>query len=253
MRKDYAQIALMLAWQDVRQAYRRSAIGPFWLTLGMAVQIVTTGLVFGLIFKVQIEQYLPYLTASIIFWGLISTSIIESCQAFINAESLIKQIRLPNATHVLRAILRNLILFAHNFVIFPILTLFYGHPVGAELFLLPIGMAIVLLNLGWIGVILSIASTRFRDMPLIVNSAMTIAFYVTPVMWYPKLISSQDTAHFLLGLNPLYHLLQIVRLPALGQFPTFENWASSLGCACIGWIIAGLVYVKYSKKIAYWI
>jgi lipopolysaccharide transport system permease protein len=41
----------MLGWQDVRQRYRRSALGPFWLTISMGVMIGTIGVVFGQIFK----------------------------------------------------------------------------------------------------------------------------------------------------------------------------------------------------------
>ena len=41
----------MLGWQDIKQRYRRSAFGPFWLTISMGVMIGTIGIVFGNIFK----------------------------------------------------------------------------------------------------------------------------------------------------------------------------------------------------------
>ncbi|HHW4682602.1 MAG TPA: hypothetical protein ACQGQI_05340 [Xylella sp.] len=56
----------MLGWQDVRQRYRRSVLGPFWLTISIAVMIATMGLVFGQILNVPLAEFLPFLTAGII-------------------------------------------------------------------------------------------------------------------------------------------------------------------------------------------
>ncbi len=71
----------MLGWQDVRQRYQRSVLGPFWLTISMAVMIATMGLVFGQILNLPFSDFLPFLTAGIIIWGFISTTINEGCGA----------------------------------------------------------------------------------------------------------------------------------------------------------------------------
>jgi ABC-type polysaccharide/polyol phosphate export permease len=223
----------MLAWQDIRQAYRRSAIGPFWLTIGMAVQIVTMGLVFGLIFKTELSEYLPFLATSLVLWGLISTSTNEGCMAFISSEAMVKQLNLPHYQYVIRTVWRNLVSAGHNFAILPLLLLFFWQFPGWTLISFIPGLVILVLNIGWVVWLLGMMSARFRDMPPIVSSVMTIAFYVTPVMWYPQLIENNALAHLLLGLNPLYHWLQIVRLPIMGQWPTWENWGLGryrLGC-----------------------
>jgi lipopolysaccharide transport system permease protein len=108
------------------------------------------------------------------------------------------------------------------------------------------------LNLSWISMILALLSARFRDTPPIVNSLMTVAFYVTPVMWYPSLLPG-GTAHLLLGLNPLYHLLQIVRLPILGELPTLENWYLSALLAIAGWAITLLSFSRFRSRVAFWV
>lgn len=243
----------VLGWQDVRQAYRRSALGPFWLTIGMAVQILTMGLVFGLIFKAELTEYLPFLAISIIFWGLISSTINEGCTTFISAEAMIKQLTIPHYEYVLRTVWRNLVSAGHNLVILPVVLLCFSRfPSWTLVGLIP-GLVILILNLSWLVWLLGIMSARFRDMPPIVASLLTIAFYVTPVMWYPKLIENNALAHVLLGLNPLYHWLQIVRLPILGQWPTFENWGLAILSAGIGWAVTLIVFKRYKNMIAYWV
>jgi len=247
------RLPLMLGWQDNRQAYRRSVVGPFWLTIGMAVQIVTMGLVFGLIFKTEVAEYLPFLATSIIFWGLISTSINEGCMTFISSEAMIKQLNLPHFQYVLRTIWRNIISTGHNLVILPLVLVFLWKFPGLTLIAFVPGLIILVMNITWVVWLLGMISARFRDMPPIVSSLMTIAFYVTPVMWYPKLIENNSIAHLLLGLNPMYHWLQIVRLPILGQWPTFENWGLALLSAGIGWAITLAAHNKYKHMIAYWV
>jgi len=243
----------MLAWQDIRQAYRRSAVGPFWLTIGMAVQIVTMGLVFGLIFKTDLQEYLPFLATSIILWGLISSTINDGCMAFISAEAIIKQLRIPHFQHVFRVVWKNIITAGHNLIILPlVLVFFWALPNWSILAVVP-ALLILSLNLTWVVWLLGMMSARYRDMPPIVNSVVTIAFYITPIMWYPKLIENDSLAHLLLGLNPLYHWVQIVRLPILGQWPTIENWGLALLSAGIGWLITAIAYRKYRSMIAYWV
>ena len=245
--------AFMLGWHDVKQAYRRSALGPFWLTIGMAVQISTMGLVFGLIFKTQLTEYLPFLATSVIVWGFISSSINEGCMTFIASEAMIKQLNLPHYQYVLRTLWRNLVSAGHNFLILPIVFLVFWRFPGLPLLGFIPGLVILMLNISWVVGLIGLASARFRDMPPIVSSVMTIAFYVTPVMWYPKLIENNSLAHMLLGLNPIYHWLQIVRLPILGQWPTFENWGLALLSAGIGWLVTLGTFKKYKNMIAYWV
>jgi lipopolysaccharide transport system permease protein len=244
---------MMLAWEDVRQAYRRSAIGPFWLTIGMAIQIVAMGLIFGLIFKIELTEYLPYLASSIIFWGLISTTINEGCMTFISSEAMIKQLNLPHFYYVIRTVWRNLISTGHNLAILPLLLLFFWQLPGWTLIAFIPGVTILILNITWVVWLFGMVSSRFRDIQPIVASVMTIAFYVTPVMWFPKLIENNPLAHLLLGLNPIYHWLQIVRLPIIGQWPTWENWGLALLSASVGWAVTLAAYKRYRNMIAYWV
>ena len=247
------RIAGMLAWQDIRQAYRRSAVGPFWLTIGMGVQILAMGFVFGQIFEAEIQSYIPFLAVSIILWGLIATTINEGCMTFISSEAMIKQLNFPHVMHVFRTVFRNLYTSAHNVVLIPLVFLVFMKAPGASLFLLVPGLIILTLNLGWVVLLLGIVSARFRDMPPIISSVTTIGFFVTPVMWSSDLLGDNQLAHLLLGLNPFYHWLQIVRLPILGQWPTAENWGLALLMAGIGWAVALLVYKKFQTMIAYWV
>lgn len=218
----------------------------------MAVQIGAMGTVFGIIFRIQLQEYLPFLATGIIFWSLISSSVTEACMTFINSESMIKQLDLSVFIYVLRVVLRNLLNLAHNFVVIPLAFLAVWHPIGWQVLLFFPGLLVVIANLGWMTVVFGLISARYRDIPQIVQAIMTIVYFITPVMWQPQAVGAEN-AHWLLGLNPFYHLLQLLRLPFLSGFPTFENWALSIALAGGGWLVALVTLRKRGKQIAYWV
>lgn len=241
-----------LGWQDVRQRYRRSAVGAFWLTISMGVVIATIGIVFGQIFSSPMEQFLPFLAIGLILWGFISTVVTEGCSGFIASEAIIKQLPIPLAVHIFRMIWRNMIILAHNLVIFPLVLIAVGKPLSWTALASVPGFVLLLLNLIWMSLLLGTISARYRDIPQIIVSALQIVFYLTPIMWMPHLLP-QRASTYILDANPAYHLLEIVRAPLLGQMPSMENWAVSIAMAVIGWAFTLAFYGRFRRRIAYWL
>jgi ABC-type polysaccharide/polyol phosphate export permease len=242
----------MLGWQDVKQRYRRSALGPFWLTISMGVIIATIGVVFGNIFKAPMSEFLPFLTAGMIIWTFMSAVISEGCLGFVAAEGVIKQLPLPLFIHVVRVIWRNFLILAHNIVIFPLVLIAVGKPIGLEAFLSIPALLLVCINLSWLVLILAILCARYRDLPQIIGSILQVLFYLTPIMWLPSLLSAR-TGLVLLTWNPLFHLIEIVRAPLLSNSLSGLSWAVSAGLAIVGWSIALAFYGRYKTRIAYWL
>lgn len=242
----------MLGWQDVRQRYRRSALGPFWLTISMGVMIGTIGVVFGQIFSAPMEEFLPFLAAGMILWSFMSSVITEGCTSFIGAEGIIKQLPIPLFVHILRMIWRNILILGHNIVILPLVFLAVGKPVSFSALISVPGFVLVAVNLAWVALILGVLCARYRDLPQIVTSVIQVFFYLTPIMWMPSLLP-QRAALYLLDLNPAFHLLEVVRAPMLGQLPSATNWLVSLALALVGWGVALAVYGRYKRRIAFWL
>jgi hypothetical protein len=107
-----------LGWQDIRQRYRRSVLGPIWITLSMAILVGTLGVIYGRVFHTELKEYLPFLCLGFIIWGFISSCANECCTAFTASAGIIKQSKGAFSIHVLRVVWRNFIVFAHTFVIF---------------------------------------------------------------------------------------------------------------------------------------
>jgi lipopolysaccharide transport system permease protein len=192
------------------------------------------------------------LAAGIIFWAFISAVINDGCLGFVAAEGMIKQLPIPLFVHIVRIVWRNVLILLHNLVILPVVMLVLGVPITLHIFLALPGIALVLINLTWIALLLGVVCTRFRDMPNIIASILQVAFYLTPIIWMPNLLPER-AGTMLLDINPLYHLLEIIRLPFLGQLPNSISWLFALGMAVVGWTITLKVFGRYQHRIAYWL
>src|SRR5215472_8981463 len=159
------RLILHLAWQDVRQRYRRSMLGPLWLTISVAVQIGSLGLVYGELFHLDLKVYLPHLAVGLTVWAMFSNTINDGCLCFIAAESFLKQVALPKGIFPARVVLRSLITFAHDIVVLVIVLAIYSPPPVLGVLLSLLGIAIFAFNGLWIGLLFGMASARFRDLP----------------------------------------------------------------------------------------
>lgn len=239
-----------LGLHDVRQRYRRSKLGPFWITLSMAIMVLALGVLYGQIFGQELHDYLPFLAAGFVIWALIAAMIQDGCAAFINAEGMIRQLNAPVSIYVYRALWSALIAFAHNIWVFICVGLIFGVPLDWHLLWVIPALLVLLLNGLWIGLFLGLLSARFRDVPLIIGSVVQVFFFITPVIWRPEMLPDRA---LMLHANPFYHLVEILRQPLLGQTPALEHWLAVLLLAVIGWGIALLFYSTYRWRIAYWV
>lgn len=239
-----------LGWHDIRKRYRRSVLGPFWLTLSMAVMVASLGLIYGTLFRLDLEDYLPFLAIGLATWNFVASFLNEGCTSFIDLEALIKNVRIPMSLHILRVLWRNLIIYGHNAVIFVAVAMIFGVWPGGTGLLAFAGLALLLVNAGWMMLLLGMVCTRFRDVPPIVSSVIQLLFFVTPVMWKPELLGDR---RYLMALNPFYHLLEVIRAPLLGQLPGWESWAVGGLFAAAGWAVTFACFTRFRKRIAYWL
>lgn len=245
-------LPLYLARSDIRQRYRRSSLGPFWITISTGVMIACIGVIFGSLFKAPMSDFLPFLAAGLIIWSFVSNTILEATTVFVTSEPIIKQLPIPLISHVYRMIFRNLYIFLHNIIIFPLVLLFVHRPVNLEILWVIPGLFLLFANLLWISIVLGVVCTRFRDLTQIVASVLQIFFYLTPIIWMPNLLPER-TSVMVLDPNPFYHLLALIREPLMAQSPTLFNWVFSILLCLGGSLFAIAFFNKYRNRIAYWL
>jgi ABC-type polysaccharide/polyol phosphate export permease len=241
---------LFLAWQDIRLRYRRSRIGPFWITLSMAIFCLSLGVIYSQLFKANNAEYLPFLSVGVVFWGLISGVLGELPNLYIDNAAYIKDIKINPFTILFRAITRHVITLGHNIVIIVgIYAYFRINPGFTALLAFP-GLALVVLNLVAIGVSLSLFGARFRDVAPITLSLIQVLFFLTPITWPPRLLPADS---WVMRANPMAYYLDLTRSPLLGNAPAAQSWIVALCTLAIFGALAAGMYRAKAYRIPFWV
>lgn len=216
----------------------------------MAIFCLSLGVVYSQLFKMDIKEYLPFLSVGFVFWGLISGMLGEFPNLYVDNASYIKDIKINPFTILFRVVTRHVITFAHNALIIVVIYLYFSINPGLNVFLALPGFALLLLNLVAIGVSLSLFGARFRDVAPITQSLIQVLFFITPIMWFPRLIPADS---WVSRANPFAYYLDLTRSPLLGQPPELESWIVSLCTLTLFVAVAVWMYRAKASRIPFWV
>ena len=226
------ELWLHLGWQDIKQRYRRSVLGPFWITIATGTTAVAMGGLYSKLFHLEMSVHLPYVTLG-----------------------LIKQLPTPLSVHVYRLVWRQMLLFAHNIVIYFVVAMIYPKPWSwADLSVIP-ALALIVLNCIWVSLCFGILATRYRDIGPLLFSIVQLLFFMTPIIWNDDTLRQQGAGRWssIVELNPLLHYLDIVRSPLLGSHQELRHWEVVLVLTAVGWVLAAFAMRQYRARVPYWV
>lgn len=251
------ELWLSLGMQDIKQRYRRSVLGPLWITIATGVMALSLGLLYSLLFGIPLHDFLPHVAVGFIIWGFISGCVTEGAQTFIMNEGLIKQLPASLSVHVYRLVWRQVLFLLHNLVIYILLMVIFPRPLGWDWFLSIPAFALIVINGVWVGMLFGIVATRFRDIAPLLESLIQLAFYVTPIVWTTETLRTRGggaagRAH-IAELNPLMHYLEIVRGPLIGVPVMWYSWAVVGAFTLVGLFITTIAMRQWRGRVSYWV
>ena len=247
-----------LGWQDIKQRYRRSVLGPIWITISMAVTAVALGILYAGLFDNPIREQLPYILVGFIVWAFISGCILEGADVFIANEGLIKHLPAPLSVHVYRLIWRQTLLFAHNLVVYLVMLVVFPRSLHwTDLSAIP-AFVLLAVNGTWVALLFGMASARFRDINPIVQSLVQLTFFLTPIVWiYQNFLESPNPSirqrARLAEINPVLHFVEMIRRPMLGEPQVWHHWFVVLGITVVGWAVTLWALRRWRARVPYWV
>ncbi|MBN9643703.1 ABC transporter permease [Corynebacterium mendelii] len=251
------ELWLQLGWQDIKQRYRRSTLGPLWITIATGVMAFALGMLYSVLFRIPVAEFLPHVTVGLIMWSFISGAIKDGAEIFIENEGLIKQLPSALSVHVYRLVWRQLLFLAHNMVIWVILMAVFPRNLGWHALLVIPAMGLLVVNGVWVAMFFGIVATRYRDVAPLLEALVQLLFYVTPIVWTTQTLTDQggqiSERAKLAMLNPLYHYLEVFRAPLIGAPVHAYNWWVVIGCTVGGLVISLFAMKKWRFRVSYWV
>lgn len=251
------ELWLQLGWQDIKQRYRRSTLGPLWITIATGVMAFALGLLYSVLFKIPVAEFLPHVTVGLIMWNFISGAIKEGADIFVDNEGLIKQLPSALSVHVYRNVWKQTLFLAHNMVIWVLLIMIFPRNLGWQGLLAFPALILLLLNGVWVTMFFGIVATRYRDVSPLLEALVQLLFYVTPIVWTTRTLHEQGgqvaSRARIAELNPLYHYLEVLRAPLIGDPIDPFNWIVVVGCTIVGLLLTLLAMRQWRFRVSYWV
>lgn len=238
---------------DIRLRYRKSVIGPFWITLSLIFMVAGLTIMFGVILKRDLYDYLSYILVGIIFWSYLSTSLIESCGAFASEKDLLHHTKLPYAIYIFRVFYRNIIYLIHHILILMIAYLFFFNAhinftlVSVFYFVLSL---LIVLNLQ---ALIAVFSLRYYDTQPIVQNVLQLLFFLSPIIWHLEDISDHQFILLLEQFNPFFHIVLSFRGLIDARYLDSTSLALLILLLFSLTVTNYFVFKKTYKKITLWI
>lgn len=239
-----------MAFNDILTRYRGSILGPFWITLTSAAFALGIGLVYSEIMRVPAERYLPWITTGVVVWNLFQVTVVEGSTALVSESVIIRQSATPLPLFIWRVIWRNIINFAHQFVVVIAVALYFGYFLKIDFPLAALGLTLFILNVSWVCFIGAVLSARYRDIQQVILTVMQILFFLSPVIWIP---GENRSVNPLLLSNPMYHMLEVTRNPLLGLPAPLMSFVFLALAAVVGWAVTFLFYAAVRRRIVHYL
>ncbi|MCP3372092.1 glycosyltransferase [Bradyrhizobium cajani] len=246
---DTVRIAAALAWSDMRHRYVRSLLGPFWMSLQMAIVVAVLGSVIGQMSNADVLSRLPMLALSMTAWTFLNSVVLDATTALQNSASLIRDRALPPVIFLLQCTFRQALFALHNACVPLVLWLaLTPHDLSHALAALP-GLVLFVVCTFALSLVLGAMATRYRDLKPIIESTLMLAFLASPIIWSSEMINHRSTV---MRINPLTHLFAVWREPLAGGHVDPVSIIYVLVVLAL-LICASVLTLAHLRKAAFWI
>ena len=241
---------LSLALQDIRSRYRRSVLGPFWISLQMLAFVLGIGVLYAALFKQDALTFLPYVALGFLMWSFISGMVLDATSTYTSNAHLIRSSSLPLSVYAFRTSAMQVVLFLHNAAVVVVMLLILRvTPSVWALLSVPLAMVVTVVNGFFLVLWLGPLSARFRDVPPLVGTFMQLMLFLTPVFWDPSHLPGRAFVAW----NPFAYFLEVFRDPLLDRHIFPGSWLVLVGISVVNVAAGMFVFARNRPHIAYWV
>jgi ABC-type polysaccharide/polyol phosphate export permease len=215
------RLILAMAVDDLRVRYHRTLLGPLWIVTTFVVFIAVKIFIFSALAETSWRYFAAYLTLGYLVWTFLSSAFIDGANSFIQSRNWILGTKCNYTVFVLQALVRSLLV---TFItgISAILIAYFLYPFPLENLISSfLGMMAIIVMTFWVQLFLATGSVFARDLIPLVQTAMRILFFLTPIIWVPQSLGARA---YIAEFNPFTHILSVVRNPLLEEPVTTLSW-----------------------------
>ena len=256
----YRDLIVLFTKRSFVVRYKQTILGPAWIFLNPLFSSIIYSFVFGGIAGIDTDGVPPMLfyLCSNALWLFFSTCVVSNAKTFTENANVFGKVYFPRLTMPVSNMFSALIQFGVQMILvagFLVYHLILGqvHPNWAALLLIPV----VLVHLGMLGVgfgiIVASLTTKYRDLAVLVDFAVQLWMYATPIV-YPMSELGSGWMRTVLLINPVTAPVEVFRYAVLGQGAIMPgtlalSWGITIAVLLIGIIIFNKVEKTFMDTV----
>lgn len=243
-----------LIMKDFRIRYRNMSLGVVWSILNPLVMVGILLVIFTVVYPQRGQAFFPIsILIGLVSYNFFALCIPASTHAILENAPLVKKVVFPRQILPLTVVLSQSIQVLVQLGLVALFVLLFRVPLTAKVLLAPVIVGVLLTFVVGTGFLCSALYVVFRDTRYLVESLLTILFWVSPV-FYPLTIVHEKFPRWLFGLyilNPLAGCIEALRrVILLDQYPDGVSFAAAALVSLAMLVLGFVVFDRLQRQFA---
>ena len=246
---EYRELIWVLAGRDISVRYKQTIFGVAWAV----IQPLTLMVVFTVFFHrwggIQSEgvPYPIFNYAAMLPWQYFSAALSSSSAGLLRNTHLFTKIYFPRLIIPISSVLPPLADLAIAFAILMGMMYFYYHMIFTwRLVILPVLIAILIINVLGMGIWFCALSVEYRDVTYTFPAIIQLMLFASPIVYSSRMIPWRWQP--LYSLNPLVGIIDGFRWMLFGHYDFPINTLASAAVAGIVILVSGVIYFQRMER-----
>jgi ABC-type polysaccharide/polyol phosphate export permease len=239
-----------LVLASLRSRFRQTWGGLVWVLLNPLITYIVHCFILAKVLNINLPNLPIYLLGGVLPWSFFSTTLEMSPTALKNSRELIHSFSISPFTIIAIIVVENFVTFLMSFTVLAIaLSFFYQLPLQ-NIYFLPFAAMLFFIFTFFVSISIAILNVFYRDIRFIVSFAMSILFFLTPILYSEKKFPTQYI--WIVNYNPLYKVLLLFRA-CIYEFETplsFLVIVNALITIFLVFLLTVAIWNKYKNELA---
>jgi ABC-2 type transport system permease protein len=241
----YRELLKNLVLKDLKLKYRGSVFGFLWSLVNPLLMIVVYTIAFTFILRVRSKGFVFYLMLGQLSWTFFASSAAMSTGAIVDNAGLLKSVLFPRAILPIGTVLFNLAQYLLTVSVFlPAMMFWYHVPLSAPMLLFPLFLALQVVFTIGVALILATWTAFFRDVRHLLEVALAMLFWTTPIIY--ELRQVPERFRLLILLSPVSSfVVAYQQLFFYREWPDATVWLVATAEALGAFVVGALLFLAF--------
>ncbi len=245
------RIWYLMGSAEMRRRFERSKLGPLWIVVSTGVVVLCIAALWSALWSAELSEILPFMTVGLVTWQFIASTTGDATVGFPSYSSYFVNQYMAPSNVIFSIVYKNVTTYLLTLIAPLLVCVLFSVPVSWQTLLVFPGLALLIYSVFCLAYIVAIFCARYRDVVQVVQNIVQLAFFATPILWKPDLLS-ENVQRFVV-FNPFASLLAVVRDPLIGEPVTPEVWTVSLAVAALLTLIMIPLVGRVHRRVVFWL